>query len=264
MSAYPDEVVLKKGTHVYDFLRKYSDLIKEMTNNNASGDLTLGSWLFGDDTEKWHLFYDTFFPEAQVESVFLFTKDKSGQNIVGVRNPRGSIDALREMFDYLMIDEPSKMNDRIANIAKTHKPYNSGLNTPANTVARGTAPQKWKPGKGAQAFKNKRLRSYLRTMRRYDPTIWGSMNNFNNEYENENENENEGIQVGLTEEEESLREALAPSMRKYVTSNLVSRKAKRTKKTKKMLAKTRRQQQRQKEVAERVKRWAANTLQGIN
>ena len=238
METYPDEVVLIKGTPVYDFLLKYSDLLKEMTENNTAGQLTLGPWLFGDDITKWHLFYDTFFPEAQIDSVFLFTKNaRTGENIVGVRNPRGSIEAVRELFDYLMIDTPKSLNDRIVNIAKTHIPFNQGMNKPRNTVPRGAAPQKKKPGKAAAAARKKLVAQYgVKGMKRYNYNGFANNNSILN-----NESENEGIQLGLTEEEEGLREVVAPSLRKYLTSNLVSRKAKRTKKTMKELAKTRRQ-----------------------
>lgn len=208
--SYPPEIRLERGSEELKFLTKHSQLLETYTEL-SNGDVILSAAdLFQGDETKWKMFVDVFFPELAIQRFFVFKNGK-----MSVDPKRGTEEDLRELLDYLLVEEPRTM----MNFAEKQARKSLNKNVYANTVARGVAPR-------ATAS------AAVAVERNYGN--WVNNNNYFNN--NLNNNNNENVEIGYTEEEEEFMGKLkGKNVKKYYTNGgkRKTRKLKRSKKSRK-------------------------------
>jgi hypothetical protein len=221
-ASYPDKISIEGETLKY--LKDHSELIAILLDNQGNEDsLELDAeTLFGGDNEKWHLFLDLFFPEEGYAKLF----DVSANKKLTVKNSRGGQEALMDMLQYMMVNEPGTELNFAKNQALRQ------INAPAVVAPRGVG-----------------VRAPLRYVRREN-----NANQYNFEYNNEmypnNNNNNENnVQLGYTNEEQTLLGKLKGQAAKNFYPNQGgkrrgTRRNRKTRKAKRAARKTRRVQTR--------------------
>ena len=102
--SYPEEIEVPRDMDEFKELVKHSQLIRDLTEDNDET-LVLSKAFFGDEQEKWELFVDIFYPHMGRGNVFRPT----GSGNIGVNPSRATIQDIRDMMDYLLIDKPETM-----------------------------------------------------------------------------------------------------------------------------------------------------------
>ncbi len=237
MSEYPERVVIEKGVPAYDFLMQHSAVLKNLFGN-SKGEITLGDWLFpdGDNHDRWELFYDLFFYENAVKPLFVFKKTPLGAISLALVDEKRSIGKMIEIFDYLGIGKPEEMAPLLVNLIEKHK--NASLDIQQNTVKR-------KPKMSTlrmlrlmeQQREQEQKRLSERILRNLEKEWYGTTNTATVNQTKAKPALPAEPAIGLREEEELT---VTPSLRKYITSNLKSRKGKKKDKKKRMFVNTRR------------------------
>jgi hypothetical protein len=178
MASYPEVIILERGSQEYNHLARHSGLIQNLFeddegNIELSADLMFPNETKAEQDRLWGLFVDIFFPELGIHRLFIMKN--TGLN---VDPKRGTLDDVRGMVDYMMVDEPeTMMNFAKAQARKT-------LNIPAEEVPRG-APNR-RPGAAAAAFAARQANLAARNA---PPNNWEfGHNNWNNNNEGASNN----------------------------------------------------------------------------
>jgi hypothetical protein len=220
-SVYPEGITIEGET--LDYLKKHSELIAILLDNQ--GDETSlyldAETLFGGDREKWKLFLDLFFPEEGYAKLFNITANKK----LTMKNTRGGEEALMDMLQYMMVNEPGKELNFAKNQAMRQ------INAPAAVAPRGVgvrAPFRYVP--------------YNHNRNNYPNNNLGQNNWSNN-------NSGNNVQLGYTNEQEAMLGKLKGQAAKNYYPNeggkrRVTRRTHKTRKAKRTARKNRRVQTR--------------------
>lgn len=213
-TTYPDRISIEGET--LNHLKNHSELIAILLDNQGNeGPLELDAeTLFGGDREKWTLFLDLFFPEEGYGKLFDITANKK----LKVKNTRGGEEALMNMLQYMMVNEPGKE----LNFAKNQALLQ--INAPAVVAPRGV---------GVRApFR-------LRPSTNNHSNNWGNNNPWGNN--NNNENNENNVRLGYTNEQEAMLGKLKGKMAKnYYPNEGGKRRTRQTRKARKAGRKTER------------------------
>ena len=131
--AYPQEIIILRGTPEFDLLYDHSELFRIIVEHYAEdkNKIVLSSEFFGGDGEEWFMFVDLFFPEMGVSPLFTF-KNRSIQ----VNPNRGTKEQLTHLLRYMSVNNDTTM----MNFAKSQA--RKQVNMPQNTIPRGTGVRK--------------------------------------------------------------------------------------------------------------------------
>lgn len=197
--AYPQEIIVLRGTPEFDLLYDHSELFRTIVENYAidKNRIVLSSEFFGGYGEEWYMFVDLFFPEMGVSPLFIF-KNRSIQ-----LNPyRGTKEQMTRLLRYMNVNNDETMMKFARNQARKQ------TNMPRNTFPRGTG---------------------VRKPKKYSTRNNSNVNNNNNNYNSNNYNtNNSGPPLGYTENEERYLSKLSTRNAKvYFTNRGGKRKTKR-------------------------------------
>jgi hypothetical protein len=171
--AYPEEIIVLRGTPEFDLLYDHSELFRTIVENYAidKNRIVLSSEFFGGYGEEWYMFVDLFFPEMGVSPLFIF-KNRSIQ----INRNRGTKEQMAHLLRYMMVNNDETMMNFARNQARKQ------TNMPPNTIPRGTG---------------------VRKPQKYSTRNNLNVNNNNNNYNTNNYNtNNSGPPLGYTQNEE--------------------------------------------------------------
>ena len=176
--AYPQEILILRGTPEFDLLYEHSELFRVIVEHYAEDKnrIVLSSDFFGGDGEEWFMFVDLFFPEMGVSPLFTFKNRK-----IQVNPNRATKEKMARLLRYMMVNNDNTMMNFARSQARKQ------VNMPLNIVPRGTGvrkTQKYARNNSNQNYNN------------------NNNNKYNTNYNNNNNSNNSGLPLGYTENEE--------------------------------------------------------------